>query len=249
MVDGWLSHHRRRRVDLLLATLVGLSWFALARVSFELSRMAVLAGWWHGVPWWHVLSTVRLVLGLAIYVPVAAVVAWRTAPSARSRLVAIGLLPQTRMAAACGGVLLILGMLIAGPGFVYSKIAEHFGSSVMSLLAGLQPPVVEEFLVRGIVWAILAQSFPAAFVLVWSSLLHWTFHLEFGFGASIITGVYGGVVLGGSRLVSGAIWVGLLFHLAGNAGAGQALFPAVLTVGAGCALANVVRTRRGRTRG
>lgn len=240
---------RRQVGALLLATLVGLSWFVLARVSFQLSRKLVLAGWWHGVPWWHVLSTVRLVLGLFVYIPVAVLVVRRSASSSERPSVVLGLFPPTWAAVACGAVLVSAGVLAVGPAVVYSRVLSHLGSSPMSVLGALQPPVVEELLARGIVWEILAAEFPAAFALVWSSLLFWTWHLEFGLTASLVTGAYGAIVAGGARLVSGTIWVGLLFHLMANANAGQELFPTVLVIGGVWLLATRVRSRRGRTSG
>ena len=209
----------------------------------------MLAGWFRDVPWWHVLSTVRLVLGLAAYVPLAIAVTWRTTPSMNGRLRTLGLAPPTWGAAACGVALVAGGVLVAEPAVVYSRLAGHLGSTVMGVLSGFQPPVVEEFLVRGIVWAILARSSSGATALAWSSLLHWTYHLEFGLEASLVDAAYSALVCGGARLASGTIWAGLVFHLILNAGAGQVLFPAGILVGGAWVLVGVIRRRRGRTRG
>jgi CAAX protease family protein len=248
-MDPEVTRRHRPLHDLLVATLVGLSWFVLARVSFELSRKLVLAGWFRGVPWWHVLSTVRLMLGLAAYIPLAIAITWRTTPSMSSRLRALGLLPSTWGAAACGMALVAGGVLVAGPVVVYSRVAGNLGSTVMGILSGLQPPVVEEFLIRGIVWAILARRSSTSTALAWSSLLHWTYHLEFGLEASLVSAAYSALVCGGARLASGTIWPGLVFHLILNAGAGQVLFPAGVLVAGAWVLVSVIRKRRGRTSG
>jgi membrane protease YdiL (CAAX protease family) len=161
----------------------------------------------------------------------------------------LGVLPSSGAAAAVGVVVAVAGLVVAGPVLVISRVQAQLGSSVATILGGLQPPVVEEFLVRGIVWAVLARSWPVGMAFGWSSLLFWTFHLEFGLAASAITGVVGAVVEGGARLLSSTIWVGMLFHLVGNSGVGQPLFPLVALSGVVFLAASWVRARRGRTSG
>jgi len=146
-------------------------------------------------------------------------------------------------------VVVVAAVLSTGPAAVWTQVRQFLDGSFLSIMSGLQPPIIEELLVRGIVWAVLARSFSPGVVLLWSSVLFWSWHLEFGLMSSGMTGAWGALVCGLPRIATGLIWPGSLFHLMGNAGAGQFLIPPVALVAAGFIGWDVVETRSRRARG
>lgn len=234
--------------DFLLATFLGLSWFLLAHVSAMIGRGSLAIGWFTQEAWWHVLSATMLILGIAVYVPVAVYVTRSPDGSKRARLRALGLLPSSRTAVIRSAILVVTGVIVSGPIAVWDALQEHFHDSPLGVLASLQPPLIEEFLVRGIVWAVLLRSFPASVALVWSSVLFWVWHWGFGLAASSITAGIGLLACAFPRLASGLIWPGVVFHLMGNAGIGQFLVLPVALVATVLMVRDFARAKDSLTR-
>ncbi len=222
----------RRLHDFLLATLIGLSWFLLARGGFEVARGLALGGYLRSPTWWPILSSTMLVIGLAVYVPIGLLVVGG-ARNPVSRLVALGVLPRSRAMVARAAALVVAAVLVSGPGAVWSHLVAHFDGGLLNVLGGVQPAVVEEFLIRGIVWAVLARSFSAGSTLLWSTALFWTWHWEaFGIEGSALNMLWVVFVCCLPRIATGLIWPGVVFHLLGSANYGLFLVPPVALLSA-----------------
>ena len=221
------SRRQRRVHDFLLATLIGLSWFLLARGSFWVARGLALSGYLPNPRWGPLLSSTMLLLGLVAYVPIGLL----AASGARrdvGRLVALGVCPSSMSMAVRGILLVVAAVVFSGPRPVWNHLAAHFEGGLLNMLGGIQAPVVEEFVIRGIVWAVLARSFSIGVALTWSTVLFWTWHWEaFGLQGSAINMVWAVLACCLPRIATGMIWPGVFFHLLGAAKYGQFLVPPV----------------------
>lgn len=207
----------RRRSDLLLATLFGVSWFLLARASYH------LALWLHpvapGVGWRPLLGSIRLVLGAVLYLPAARLVLRKNREP-----VPVGLgLRATRWGLARGLALVVLSLvanllLQPRPEDVWRRLVQHIGEDWLSLGKALQPPLVEEFLARGLVWGLAARSWPSWVAVAWSTALFGSWHLEQGLASTVSITICALPLFAGPRLLSGSIWPGAALHLFTNAG-------------------------------
>jgi membrane protease YdiL (CAAX protease family) len=164
-----------------------------------------------------------LIVGLLFYVPIAIIVTRERGRMRSARLASLGLLPSSKTGAPWSLALIAVAVVTCGPTAILIAIRDSFRVSPLGILANLQPPILEEFLVRGIVWAVLLRNFSGGVALAWSTLLFWTWHWEFGISASIMTAGWATLACALPRLASGLIWPAVIFHLMCAASIGQSL--------------------------
>lgn len=195
-----------------------MSWFLLAEASYNLSLW--LRPRAADVPWRPLLGSLRLALGVAIYVPAAFALLRTSGEPRRLALVRLGAL-SSRPDLLRGALLVTMALaanLAWQPALTGSRLGEHVGTGWLSLGRALQPALVEEFLARGLVWALVCRSSSPWWALVWSTAVFGSWHLELGVDAAMSVMICTLPLFAGPRLLSRSIWPGAALHFLTNGG-------------------------------
>jgi len=197
---------------------LGVSWYLLAESSFRLALW--LRPLTPHVPWRSLLGSLRLALGVAFYVPAALALLRASGEPRRLALVRLGAL-SSRPDLLRGAILVAMALaanLVWQPALTGSRLAQRVGTGWLSLGGALQPALVEEFLARGLVWAIVARSWSPWWALAWSTAVFGSWHLEQGIGAAVSILICALPLFAGPRLLSRSLWPGAALHFVTNSG-------------------------------
>lgn len=210
--------HRNRRWWLLaIAVALGLSWFGLVVIARWLSPLYTFeAG-----DWWPQASIWRLIVGVALYLVLVPLV-WRRFHPRDSWGAITGLRAPCTRAQWLWSAVLLLAVLV--PGLAMLDGAAQVSAAVATpvlLAAALQPPIVEEVLMRGLFVHIAERGgFGPVVVTLVGTVVFTLWHVvSFDLASGLITGLFSIPFFYVTRYLTGSVLVPIVVHLLGNAGA------------------------------
>jgi membrane protease YdiL (CAAX protease family) len=119
--------------------------------------------------------------------------------------------------AAVATTLLLAAAYGSAPAHLCGQLMKHSGSTPFTVLRALQPPVVEEVLLRGVVLGLLLRYERAWVAVLWSSCLFGLWHYPQGLHAVVSIAVVSVFLFAIPRLLTASVVPGALAHLFTNA--------------------------------
>ena len=207
----------RRWALVALAVALGLSWFALVAIARWLSPLHTF----EADDWWPQASIWRLIVGIVLYLVLVPLL-WRllTREPRHTWGAITGLRPPQTRTQWLWTAAILLAVLIPGLTLLdgTARLAAHLATPVL-ILAALQPPVVEEVLMRGLFVHICehARVGPVATTLL-GTVVFTIWHIAaFDVVNGLITGLFSIPFFYVTRYLTGTVWVPIVVHLLGNA--------------------------------
>lgn len=207
---------RRNWWLMALAVALGLSWFALVMIAGWLSPLHTFATG----DWWLQASIWRLIVGVVLYLAVVPLL-WRRFFPGDSWAATTGLaLPRSRRQWVWSAAILLA---VAVPGLTLLDGAARLSAFVATpvlLFAALQPPIVEEVLMRGLFVRIgdRAGFGPLAVTLTGTAVFTVWHVASFDLVNGLVTGLFSIPFFYVTRYLTGTALVPIVVHLLGNAG-------------------------------
>lgn len=205
----------RRWGLLALAVALGMSWFAVVWIARLLEPLHSFSA-----EWWPTASIWRLVVGCLLYLVVVPIAWRRFFPDSWARIT--GLRAPTTRAQWLWTLAILVAVLVPSLAFVggVGKLSAALATPVL-IFAALQPPVVEEVLMRGLFVTVCERGGygPLLTTLVGTAVFTVWHVVSFDLTNGLITGLFSIPFFYVTRYLTGTTLVPIVIHLVANAGA------------------------------
>jgi membrane protease YdiL (CAAX protease family) len=121
------------------------------------------------------------------------------------------------LSAAVATTFLLAAAYGTAPAYLCGQLMEHFGSTPFTVVRALQPPLVEEVFLRGIVLGLLLRHERAWVAVLWSSCIFGLWHYPQGSHAMVSIAIASVFLFAVPRLLTASVVPGALAHFFTNA--------------------------------
>ena len=208
-----------RRQTFLVATLVGLSYIPV--LYWICPRLAGFVGLSAAIPFRGALTITTLAIGLSVCFCSVPLCTSGTVRSYSRSLREAGFSVNARVIAFVGGAIgttVALASAVGMPPLLFTQqVRGYFGATAFTALAAVQPAIVEEFLLRGIVLGLLLRFERWWVAVLWSSGIFGLWHFPQGGGAVLSIGLVSIFLFAVPRVLTASIFPGAVAHLLTNA--------------------------------